>query len=109
VVFEYASGRREAFAARYHAYYSVYGFDNADGIYPVTDLFEDPTWIVDGDERIPVRRIDWEFTVSRSTTSTVIRHEPLVSLIDANGDVLDVLSEKQLQAMGFAQKPIGDD
>jgi predicted RecB family endonuclease len=109
VAFEYASGRREPFAERYHAHYGVYGFDHADGVYPVTDLFEEPTWLVDGHVRVPVQRIDWEFTVSRSTTSTVVRHEPLVSLIDANGDVLDVVSEEQLQSMRFAQRPVSGD
>jgi len=109
VVLEYVSGRCEPFAERYRAHYGVFGFEHADGVYPVTDFFEEPTCLVVGDQRFPVQRIDWEFTVSRATTSTVVRHEPLVTLIDSNGDVLDVVSEEQLQALSIAKRPAGSD
>lgn len=97
---EYTSGRRVPFAERYRELEASFGFDDPDGVYPVADEFQAPTWLVANDVREPITRIEWEWVVSRSSTpSVVVEHEPLVSLVSADGDVLEVVSEEQLRSM----------
>ncbi len=100
-VLEHASGRRVPFVKRYHELFASFGFDDADGVYPVTDEFQAPTWLLVGDTRVPVQRIEWEWVVSRSTTTSIVEHEPLVSLVSSDGDVLEVVSEEQLRRTRF--------
>jgi hypothetical protein len=107
VVIKHASGRLVPFADRYYDHYRSFGFDHADGVYPVADVFEAPTWLVAGGECLPVERIDWEFTVSRGTQTTLIEHEPLLSLVSHDGAVLEVVSEAQLAEIRF-QRAQGD-
>ncbi|MDO9356458.1 MAG: hypothetical protein Q7T55_22360 [Solirubrobacteraceae bacterium] len=61
--------------------------------------FEGAPTLVIGSRRIAVRRIAWQFTVSRGTTVSVVEHEPSVTLISADGDVLRVSSEHRLSEL----------
>jgi hypothetical protein len=58
-----------------------------------------------GEARVPVASIEWEWVVARSTTSTVVEHEPLVSLVTGDGDVLQVVSEEHVQGVRFDHRP----
>jgi len=109
VVIEHASGRRVPFAERFQEHHASFGFDHDDGAYPVADVFQGPTWLVAAEQRIPVSRIDWTFLVSRGTTTSVVEHEPLVSLVSYDGEVLEVMSEQQLHRVRFDREHLDEE
>ena len=96
---EYASGRRVTFGERYREHHDSFGFGDADGVYPRVDEFRELAWLVLGEERLALQRIEWEWIVSRSTTTSVTKHAPLVTLLGADGEVLEVVGEEQLRRL----------
>lgn len=96
VYVELAGGLRRSVADRWTEIHGSFPIDTPDGTYPVLDRFDQPAHLVVGEERIGVRAMEWLAVVGRSSTTSVIRGEPLVTLLDEHGSVLEVVSANQL-------------
>jgi len=47
--------------------------------------------------------------LSRGTTTSVVEHEPLVSLVSYDGEVLEVMSEQQLHRVRFDREHLDEE